>query len=275
MVWTNGGGDRPCWLVAGLVSLMWLSIRREPFPKEHWKSLLWVVGGVILGFPWFSAWAMARVPASHGAVMLALLPLATAGAGTWRAHERPSMKFWGAAFLGSAILIAYALMSGAGHLRMADGALLGAVLCAGLGYAEGGRLARMIGGWRVISWALVVALPLTVPTTVLAVAYRSWASIPVIAWASLLYVALGSQWLAFFAWYQGLALGGVARIGQIQYLQVFFTLIWSYLWLGEAITGWTYGVAIMVVLTVIWGKSAPVRGPREESTVSVTSEANP
>ena len=191
--------------------------------------------------------------------MLALLPLTTAGMAAWRAHERPSARFWLASAIGSAVVMAYAFDQGAGELRLADGALLGAVVLAAVGYAEGGRLARTLGGWRVICWGLVLSLPVTlVPVVWTAVSVR-WQLVPPIAWGSFLYVALGSQLLAFFAWYHGLATGGVARVSQLQYLQVFMTLGWSAIWLQERMT-WVSGIAsVLVVIAVAIGRSAPIQ----------------
>lgn len=253
-------------LIAGVVAAGILLAKRERFPRAHGTSLLWVVGGVILGFPWLTAWAMNRVPATHGAIMLALLPLATAGAGSWRARERPHWTFWVASAVASAVVIGYALLQGAGRISLADAALLAAAILAALGYAEGARLARTMGGWRVICWALVLSLPVTLVPVLIAVSSTALAPIPPAAWMSLAYVAFGSQLAAFFAWYHGLAVGGVARVSQLQYLQVFLTLGWSALWLHERVTWLSAAAAIVVVLVVIWNRRAPI------SRVAASSE---
>lgn len=252
-------------VLAALAAAAVLALRRERLPRPHLRELLWVAAGVVLGFPFLSAWAMQRVPATHGAVMLAILPLATAGAGALFARERPSPSFWAASAVGSLSIIGYAAVTGTGHLRPADFALLGAALLAAAGYAAGGRIAREIGGWRVICWALVLALPLTAPPAVLAGMRLTWAAVPLRAWLGLLYVALGSQLLFFFAWYRGLALGGVARVGQVQYLQVFLTLGWSAWWLGERVTWLAAAAAAVVVAAVAAGSRAAVTRPETTS----------
>ena len=245
-------------VVAALVASAILIFRRDRFPRAHGRALFWVVAGVVLGFPLLSAWAMARVPASHGAVMLALLPLATAGAGVWRARERPSLRFWAASGMGASVTVAYALAGGGGHLVGADAALLAAVALAALGYGEGGRLAVTLGGWRVICWALVLSLPVTLGPVTWQAARVPWGQVPIQAWVGFLYVALGSQLTAFFAWYRGLAVGGIARVSQLQYLQVFLTLAWSAWWLHERVTWLDAGPASLVVAAVMWGKGAVI-----------------
>jgi drug/metabolite transporter (DMT)-like permease len=246
-------------VLAALAAAALLAVRREPFPHGAWRELMGVVIGVVLGFPWLAAWALTRVPAAHGAVMLALLPLATAAVAAWRAGERMPRTFWAASALGSATVIAYALRDGTGGLQMADAALLGAVALAAWGYAEGGRLARRLGGWRVISWALVLSLPVTVGPVLWVGTHRVEVNPPPAAWGSLAYLAFVSQLTAFFAWYHGLAVGGVSRISQLQYMQVFLTLAWSHWWLGEPVTGLTVAAAVLVVGAVAWGQREALR----------------
>lgn len=147
-------------VVAAFLAMTVLWTTHQPVPaRRHWRSLAIVAAGVVVGFPLLSAWAMQQLPAAHGAVVLGLMPLATAVAGTLRAGERPSLSFWVASIAGSATVIIFAIVSGAGQMQSADVALLGAGIAAAIGYAEGGRLAQIMGGWQVISWALVLAAP--------------------------------------------------------------------------------------------------------------------
>jgi drug/metabolite transporter (DMT)-like permease len=246
-------------VVAALLAMTALWATHQPLPnRKHWGSLLIVAAGVILGFPLLSAWAMQQLPAAHGAVVLGLMPLATAIAGTFRAGERPSHGFWIASIAGSTTVILFAVISGAGQIQGADVALLGAGVAAAVAYAEGGRLARCLGGWQVISWALVLAAPLLILPVAIAVWQHGLVASPT-AWLGFGYVSIVSQFLAFFAWYQGLAMGGVARVGQIQLLQPFLTIFASALLLGEAIAPITIGAAAVVVTTVAFGKKAAVQ----------------
>ncbi|MCK9910604.1 DMT family transporter, partial [Microbacteriaceae bacterium K1510] len=212
-------------LVAALLAAMILLVKKEKLPTlQQWKGLAIVAFGVILGFPLLSSWAMTRVDSSHGAVIIAILPLVTAGFAALRAGERPTKKFWAASIVGCLVVLAYALESGVGELQLADVALLGAVAAAALGYAEGGKLARELGGWQVISWALVLAVPVLIWPVAMNLSSQILAA-PGEAWLCFAYVAVISQFVAFFAWYGGMARGGVAKVSQLQYLQPFFTIV--------------------------------------------------
>jgi drug/metabolite transporter (DMT)-like permease len=175
---------------------------------------------------------MQSLPAAHGAVATGLLPAATAVMGVLRAGERPSKLFWLGCLVGVAAVLAFAATEGAGRPQLGDLLLLAAVGLGALGYAEGGRLAREMNGWRVICWALVLVAPLLILPILLTVAKHGVSASPR-AWIGFSYVAVVSAFLGFFAWYRGLAVGGVARVGQIQLVQPVLTLGWSALLLGE------------------------------------------
>ncbi len=243
-------------LVAALPGAVLLRLRGTPRPRRrHLPGLLAVALGVIVGFPLLTAFALREVPASHGAIVVGLLPLATALFGAWLSHERPSAGFWLAAVAGSAAVVAFALSEGGWTVRPADGLLVAASVLCGLGYAEGGRLSRELGGLATISWALVLASP---PIAV-AVAWSAHASglhASAAAWAAFGYTGVVSMFLAFWAWYHGLALGGIARIGQVQLLQVFLTLAWAHLLLHEAVTAKAIAASVVVVGSVALGRRA-------------------
>ncbi|WNN87624.1 DMT family transporter [Gloeocapsopsis dulcis] len=239
------------------VIVLWMTHQRLP-ARKHWRSLIIVAAGVVLGFPLLSAWAMQQLPAAHGAVMLALMPLATALAGSIIVGERPSWRFWLASIAGSLTVIVFAIFSGAGQMQWADIVLLGAGMMAAVSYAEGGRLARSLGGWQVICWALVIAAPLLIGPFAMAVLQHGLIASPR-AWLGFGYVSFISQFLAFFPWYQGLAIGGVARVGQIQLLQPFLTILASAILLGEAIALFTVIAAAIVVASVAIGRTSAIR----------------
>jgi drug/metabolite transporter (DMT)-like permease len=242
-------------LVAALPAAVWLAVTRarRPSPAQM-KQLARVALGVIVGFPVCSSLGLQTVPAAHGAVVIGVLPLATAVFGAWLGGERPSRRFWWCAMAGSALVIAFALTQGAGRLSTGDLWLLAAVVLGAFGYAEGGRLAREMGGAQVICWALVLAAPLLL----MPVGWLAFQQ-PPLPWraatlGSFIYVALVSQWLGFFAWYRGLALGGVARVGQVQLLQVFLTIAFSALVAGETVSGATWWFALAVAATIVLGR---------------------
>jgi drug/metabolite transporter (DMT)-like permease len=230
-------------ILAGVVLLA----RRERFPgRQHLRSLLLIGVGVVVGFPILTSYALKHVPSAHGAVVIALLPAATAAFGVLLARERPPRAFWGAVVIGMIAVLIFAIIQGAGKPQWEDALLLGAVVAAAFGYAEGGRLSREIGGWRVISWSLVISAPILLPFVIADLPGREWhASFS--AWFGLIYVSCVSMYLGFLAWYRGLALGGIARVGQLQLAQPVLTLIWSWLWLGESI-GWAEIIAGLVIV---------------------------
>ncbi len=245
-------------LLATLLAVIYLAAGKHRRPTFHeFKYLLLVVVGVAIGFPVFTALAMQRVDASHGGVMLGIMPLTTAACAALLFKERPSLGFWLMALLGSALVIVFSLMRGNGSLHWADLSLLLAVLTGSLSYATGGYLARSLGGLQVISWTLVISAPLLVWPT-LWFAPSSWQATNA-AWVGFLYVALISQYLAFLPWFKGLSLGGIARVGQAQLLQPFITIIASGWLLSEMIDWQTWAFAIGVFVVVATGRTLNIK----------------
>ena len=237
-------------LLAAFILLVWGGPR--PAGRE-WASLAVVAFGVVFGFPVLTSIAMESVPAAHGAVVIGVLTLTTAMFGVWLAGERPSIWFWAVGLAGAAATLAYALLQGGGALRWGHALLLLATICAGLGYAEGARLAPRLGAGQTVCWALILSGPLALP-------FALWrlpadpAAIGATAWLGLAYVAIVSQVLGFFAWYRGLALGGIARVGQTQLAQPFLTIFFSAWLLGEALDAATLGFAALIVALVVLGR---------------------
>lgn len=248
-------------LVAGILAAVLLRATRQPLPtRGQFKRLAVTAAGVIVGFPLLSSWAMQVLPAAHGAILVAILPLFTAVAGALRTGERPSPGFWLACLAGSALVAAFAGLNGAGGWQGADAVLVLASLAAAIGYAEGGHLARAMGGWQVVCWSLVVAAPFLLPPVTLAL-LRHGAAAPLPSWLGFGYVSVVSQLTAFVLWYRGLALGGVVRVSQIQLLQPFMTLALAALLLGESVTPAMIAFALAVAATVAVGRRMPIVAP--------------
>jgi drug/metabolite transporter (DMT)-like permease len=245
-------------IVAAALSLILLLVTRQTIPPLRFLPNFAIVSaGVVIGFPLLSAIAMKDAAASHGAVITGLLPLTTALCGAWRAGERPSRGFWLFASLGSALVVIFALVTGGGALRLADLALLGAVGAAALGYAEGAVLSRTFGSWQVICFALILSVPVLLPI-VFQHLPANFTVVPVNAILAFLYVSVFSMFLGFFAWYRGLALGGIARIGQLQLIQPFMTIFASVILLGEHLSIETISFAAAVITCVILGKRTQI-----------------
>ena len=241
-------------VIAALLGAAFLFLLRQPRPARGDLLPLAVVSlGVVIGFPLLTALALQQITAAHSIVFIGLLPLATAIFGVLRGGERPRPAFWLFSLLGAATVSAFALSrSGDGTAALAGALLMiGAVLLCGLGYAEGARLSRRLGGWQVISWARLLSLP-AMAVVMLSDLPASWRGIGLPAWIGLGYVSVFSMLVGFIFWYRGLALGGIARVGQLQLLQPFMGLVLAALFLGEPIA-WSMIAATAVVVGCVAG----------------------
>jgi len=236
--------------IAGILALCLLLVFRQKRPSGgEIVSLAVVALGVVVGFPLLTALALQHVTSAHSIVFIGLLPLATAIFGVIRGGERPKPAFWLFSILGSALVAGFALTQGLTASPVGDLLMLAAVIVCGLGYAEGGRLSRTLGGWQVISWALVLSLPLTVAV---AITHRpaTFSGIEMPALLSLAYVSLFSMLIGFVFWYRGLSQGGIAAVGQLQLLQPFFGLALAATLLHESVTWVMLAVTVAVILCV-------------------------
>ncbi|MFF6806544.1 EamA family transporter [Streptomyces sp. NPDC012616] len=223
-------------VLAALIAGACLLALRVPRPaRRHWAGLAVVAGGVVVGFPLLTTLALRTSTTAHAAVVVGLLPLTTALLSALRTGVRPSRTFWAAALAGACAVAAFTVQQSGGALTTADLYLFGALLVCAAGYTEGGRLARVMPGWQVIGWALVLCLPLGVPAAWLALAHES-VHLTAHSVAGLLWVAAGSQFLGLVVWYRGMAAIGVPKASQLQLAQPLLTLVWSVLLLGEHLT---------------------------------------
>ncbi len=263
-------------VVAALLAAIALAITRQRLPSaRQWLRLAIVAAGVVAGFPILTSFALTTVPAAHGAVVIALLPAATAVMAVIRGRERPPLSFWVLAALGAVAALVFASVQGGGigRLEWADLLLFGAVIAAAIGYAEGGLLARDLGAWQTISWALVLAAPVMGVLAVLSAVQQPPTASP-IQWAAFGYLAAVSMFLGFFAWYRGLAIGPMARVSQVQLVQPVLSILWAALLLGEQITVPTVlgGLAVIacagIAIRIRFRASTPAPGAlvNEESS---------
>ena len=240
-------------VLAASLSALFLLLTRSPLPRSvHVRPLLAAALGNCVGFPLMLGLALRHVSASHAAVILALLPLATAALAAWVMHHRAHWGFWACAALGAALVLLFSVYRtgqlGQGwSLQWADLLLVGAVLSAALGYVFGARVTPELGAERVICWVCLLALPVTLPGALV-----TWPtqSVNTSAWLGFAYVGSMSMWAGFFAWFRGLVLGGAMRVSQVQLLQPFLSIVFATILLGEALDPVAVAFAAAVMVTV-------------------------
>lgn len=252
--------------IAGLLALIVIVVLRKPLPDKH----LWLPIGIaalclVWGFPGLTNFAMRLVESSHAGVVAGILPLGTAVAAAIILREPQSRAFWAISILGMLVVVGFAMRSGGGagigaslgpaSLGLGDILVLISVAVASTGYVYSAKAARVMPGWEVISWILVVALPINLAGMALSwPGSAAFTAAPISALAGFAYVTVISQYVGFFFWNAGLAMGGVARVGQVQLLQTFITLIFAATLAGETVEPVVWLVAVVVVALVIAAK---------------------
>ncbi|MFO1218856.1 MAG: DMT family transporter [Burkholderiaceae bacterium] len=252
--------------LAGVLAALYLAWRRAPRPTAaQWRQLALTALGIVFGFPLFMGLAVLQVDAVHASVVTGILPLVTAVLAALMLRQPQRAAFWLCAALGAALVVAFAAWRGGTAPRAADGLLLLALLFGGFGYVSGARLASAMPPQHVVSWVLVLALPVTLP-----IALAAWPAQPVRAasWLGFGYVALFSMWLGFFAWYRGLALGGTVRVSQVQLLQPFLSALAAVPVLGEALDAATIAFLVAVMAVVFASRRLARTTPPQRQGVS-------
>jgi drug/metabolite transporter (DMT)-like permease len=264
-------------VIAGMLALLVLTVKRERLPKAaDLRSLALVALGVVFGFPLCSAIALRTVPAVHALVIIGLVPMATSILAVLRNGERPSSKFWLASSLGALSVFAFGFTQGRLHLAPADGWMLASVVSAAFGYSEGARLTPRLGGWRVISWALVLSLPLSLGLSLWALSSEPLhAAISWRAWLGLGYVGVVSMYLGFFAWYRGLSRTSIARASQVQLAQPVLGFLWSWLLLGERVTSAMLCTAGFVLACAAWASRSRAQLPQVATLKQARAPSGP
>ncbi|QIP40018.1 membrane protein [Rhodococcus erythropolis] len=251
-------------VVAGALAIVMLSVTRATLPTlRQWFRIALVTVGAVLGFSLFTTFALQTSPASHAAVVIGLLPAATAVFAVVRGKERPSKGFWWASAAGAVSVVGFVAIAngGLGSFHLADLLLFAAVVCAALAYSEGALLAREIGSWQTIAWALILGLPVTIALTVASMA-QAPVSADVNSWLSFAYLGCVSMFLGFFPWYRGLAIGPISTVSQTQLVQPVLSIAWSALILGEALSPSIVAGGVVVIGCAWLALKARVAAPR-------------
>lgn len=252
-------------VIAAALAAVCLRAVRVPIPtRDRWPGLIAVAIGCGIGFGLLSALALRHTSSSHAAVVVGLLPAATAIVAVIRTGDRPGLLFWVASGLGTTVVVAYAISRGAGTLGLADALLLAALVVAAIGYAEGARLARTMPGWQVIAWGVLIALPISLPITIVALVHNPPTHPSAASLGGFAYVGIISMFVGFFAWYRGLAEAGVAKASQLQLAQPLLTITWSAPLLGDRLDATGLLTAIVVAACVLVTQRARfhARSPR-------------
>lgn len=238
--------------LAALLGITLLLLLKQPRPKiEHLPALIMTAIGVVVGFPLLTALALQHITSAHSIVFIGLLPLSTAIFAVMRSNERPRLAFWIFSVLGAVFVAGYAALSSMESSLTGDLLMLAAIIVCGLGYAEGAQLSKTLGGWQVISWALVLSLPIMLPTALLTMP-PTFSQISLPAWIGLGYVSLFSMLIGFLFWYRGLAQGGIAAVGQLQLLQPFMGLGLAALLLHEQVS-WSMLIVTLAAVICVTG----------------------
>lgn len=245
--------------LAGAVAVAYLVYKKEAIPqKTDFAKFVVIALGVVFGFPIFTTVAMTQGSSSHGAVILGMMPLATTVIGVIRFKERPSLGFWIVSLLGAVLVVVYALLKNSGSFTSVDVLLVLGGICACIGYVEGGELSRKINPRAVISWALVISLPINLLMSYVTFE-AGYLDLGIFPWTTFVYLSLFPMFLGFFFWYEGLAIGGIARVSQVQLIQPFCTLLAASILLGDSLTLMNVVFAVLVISTVILGKRMLVK----------------
>lgn len=245
--------------LAAVLGLVFLILLRQPRPKaQQVGSLVLTALGVVVGFPLLTALALQHITSAHSVVFVGLLPLCTAAFAVLRAGERPRPAFWIFAAVGATCVAGYAALGRLEVSLTGDLLMVAAVVVCGMGYAEGARLTRTLGGWQVISWALVLSLPVMLPVALWS-RPDSFDHVSTPAWIGLVYVSLFSMLIGFIFWYRGLAQGGIAAVGQLQLIQPFIGLALAALLLHEQVSWTMLVITLAAVLCVVGAKKYAAR----------------
>ena len=241
-------------VLAAIAGIVYLIATRAPMPpRALWLPLAGATLGILFGWPLLNTLALQTVSSSHAAVVNGILPLATAVIGAWLNRESLSRRFWCCAVAGTLLVCGYAWQRAHGELHAADALMLLGIVLGGLGYASGAIATRHLSGPQVISWALILALPGTLAVALWSMPAQP-AAAPASVWTAVIYLGLMSQWIGFFFWYKGLAMGGIARVSQVQLIQLFFTLGFAALLLNESIEPAMLVVALLTVVLIAAGR---------------------
>ncbi len=233
-------------LAAALAGGALVALKARAPAQTDWPALAVVAVGCVVGFPLLTTLALQTSSTPHSAVVIGALPMATAVIAARRTRVRPSRAFWAAATVGALTVLVFTLAQNHGRPTLGDLYLVAALLLCAAGYAEGGRLSAHLPSWQVIAWGVVIAAPVSLLISAVALA-REPIELTGTALGGLVYIAAVSQFLGFVVWYRGMGLIGVTRASQLQLAQPLLTLVWAVVLMGEVLTTAVPMTAVIVL----------------------------
>ena len=246
-------------VIASFIAIPLMLVAKVPaLPRHLLRPTIFTALGAVFGWPILIAIALHRTTSAHVAVLSAVMPLVTAIIAVIKNKKQPGISFWVASILGTVLLVFFSLSrGGAGQSDLlTDLIIMGAVSASSYCYVEGAGLTNYLPGWQVISWVVVIVLPIAIPgAAIVYFATESQYTLHLDALLGMLGIGISSMYLGFFAWYRGLQDFGVAHGSQVQQLQAIMTLGWSALLLGESVTLTMVVSACGIVLCVLWALS--------------------
>ena len=222
---------------------------------------------IVFGFPGAVAFALAEVSSAYTAVILSMLPLCLSAAAVIMAKEKPPLLFWfcsfaAAALVGIFMVNEYTMGVSLNKLDiqrfvLGNFWLFVACICAAVGYTKSASLNKKISGFSIISWSLCLTSPIS-----FLLSFLLWPKNHSIRNAiehsgsllGIMYLGLLSMFIGNCLWSIALSRGGIAKIGQIQFLQPFITIFISYWLLSELIKKEMIFFVCAVTVVVIIGQ---------------------
>lgn len=246
-------------IIASFIAIPLMIIFKVPsLPRFLLRPMIFTTIGAVFGWPILIAMALDRTTSAHVSVIAAVMPLVTAIIAVIKTNRKTGISFWIASLIGTILLIIFSISRNGFSTSdlYTDLLILLAVFASSYCYVEGAGLTNYMPGWQVISWVVIISLPIAIPGAIISFFLtKSNYEIQSNALIGIMVIGISSMYLGFIAWYKGLKDFGVTHGSQIQQLQSLLTLGWSALFLGESITFSMVFLCVGIIICVLWAIS--------------------